>query len=727
MLAAFGLEAPIWRKRFEATLLLAAAIHDIGKANDHFQKVVKGLAAPDERQPIRHEWISVWIALQPDVKEWLRPAINDCEFCWHVAMYAVSGHHPKHNRTAPTDECLGKQPIDVLTDHPDFRSCLTQLENWFRLSSSHPQIRPSVSKGAGDRKSKDRFFQLVRSLNDFWHYEVNNDPEWTHFCAIVKATLIAADVAGSALWEQIETPRQRCDWITSSLRRHPSREDLKKIVKARLGDHSPHQFQNQIAASTASVTLVEAGCGSGKTAAAYMWAADQQAGKRLWFCYPTTGTATEGYKGYLFDQFSADSGVRTDLFHSRRQFDIEAMLDNGNDSDAQDDSAIRVDSLKAWDTQIVACTVDSVLMLLQNQRKGIYAWPALANAAIVFDEIHCYDDCLFGNLLTWIEKLAGIPVLLMTASLPEGKREAIRTAVAKAGRSFEHIPNGPIELESLPRYVSAGSLASNDYLDAVEAAHHEIDHRGRVLWISNTVDRTKKLRDVFDGSNLAIYHSRFIYKDRVARHQEVTDLFGSQSCVGIASTSQVAEMSLDLAYATLLVTELAPIPALIQRLGRLNRHIVPDQEFVARRFIVIEPLHDGEFLSAPYEDEELELARQWLVLLGDDPVSQLDLVGAWRSLDQSAKSKSTVSRWITGGSATDVGPIRESSYGITVIRKCDLAAAKKEGTAGYALPMNRPPEFWKEPYPCRGYSVASEGAIYYDAEAGGEWSKFNNF
>ena len=93
--------------------------------------------------------------------------------------------------------------------------------------------------------------------------------------------------------------------------------------------------------------------------------------------------------------------------------------------------------------------------------------------------------------------------------------------------------------------------------------------RGKVLWVCNTVAR------VMDAATRAadlapmLYHSRFKYEDRVARHQALINAFRAKG-PALAICSQVAEMSLDLS-ADLLVTDLAPVPAMIQRLGRLNR------------------------------------------------------------------------------------------------------------------------------------------------------------
>ena len=75
-------------------------------------------------------------------------------------------------------------------------------------------------------------------------------------------------------------------------------------------------FQTKIAATKSRLTIVRAGCGSGKTLVAYQWAAERCAGRRLYVCDPTTGTATEGYRDYLFDPASKRGKSRVHLFHS---------------------------------------------------------------------------------------------------------------------------------------------------------------------------------------------------------------------------------------------------------------------------------------------------------------------------------------------------------------------------------------------------------------------------
>lgn len=113
-------------------------------------------------------------------------------------------------------------------------------------------------------------------------------------------------------------------------------------------------FQTNVASSKSRVALVTAGCGCGKTVAAWLWAAQQCPGQRVFFSYPTTGTASEGFLGYLFDHNTRTSRPGADLFHSRAQVDFEVILDVNETDDEKADAVVeeqlRIYSLKSWST-----------------------------------------------------------------------------------------------------------------------------------------------------------------------------------------------------------------------------------------------------------------------------------------------------------------------------------------------------------------------------------------
>lgn len=678
-------------ERLSRIVAVGAFVHDLGKANDHFQAMVRGQR--DRPQLIKHEALSLWLTWpgQP-LADWLRPAVcSDDDYV--IAVLAAAGHHRRFAASALAPDGAGAgSEIALLTGHGDFAQLLRAGSEVLDLGAP-----PALT---------NRALQITRRWSPAYDFErwepdasalLRRDAAVRKLLALAKALVLDADVAGSALPRAGEKP----EWIRDQLRQRADRASLEGIVARRLGGAAPRQFQDAVAASAAPVTLVRAGCGSGKTAAAYLWAARQHAGRQLWITYPTTGTTTEGFRDYL-----VGADIEGRLEHSRAEVDLEILGLRDAEGMRERD---RLDAIRAWGSEVVTCTVDTVMGLMQNQRRGMYAWAGLADSAVVFDEIHAYDDRLFGTLLRFLEELPGVPVLLMTASLPEDRMRRLEAVVRAAHACGVEIIGGPAELEAIPRYVRR---ANTDPWQAVEAC---LAGGGKVLWVHNTVDRCRSTAAAAAGRAL-VYHSRFRYLDRVERHTAVIDAFRAEG-PAFAVTTQVAEMSLDLS-ADLLVTDLAPIPALIQRLGRLNRRVTPERPGEPRPFVVV------PFRGKPYDDPDYDHALSWLDRLGQRALTQRDLVDAWQPAATAPIGPFTCT-WIDGGFHTSAAAVREDSVGITILRAEDASAAARDprDAVARALPMSPPPRSlaWKRWPVVRGYPVAPADAIDYDAMRGGAW------
>lgn len=710
-LRALGLRVESYREQLRRVVLLAAAAHDLGKANDHFQGMIQGTR--DVRinpQGLRHEWGTLLILQH--LRDWLLPAVGGSEFEFAVVEWAVAGHH----RDEPPWESPGRgegAELSLLLSHPDFSECLNWLSepDTFGLPGREPYRSDEIVSLTGSNGIRSRLKQWRTRAGRLFDSMKSLD---RRFVAVAKSALIAADVAGSALPKAKPDDPQRWGWISASFANKPEPGDLQAVVEHRLGDDKPREFQQAVAASTAKITFVKAGCGTGKTLGAYMWAAANYPTHRLYFCYPTTGTATEGFKDYLFEPFGELGEIGAKLFHSRRDVDFDIILTTGADTRAvETDATAKLESLEAWSTPVVACTVDTVLGLVQNNKRGLFAWPALAQAAFVFDEIHAYDDQLFGALLRFLRDLPGLPALLMTASLPKARQEALREALIKH-RGIDLTPiAGSVELETLPRYHKV-AVRGNDPLPII---NETLKSGGKVLWVCNTVGRVMDAAHRANEIRPLIYHSRFKYQDRVKRHKAVIGAFSSDG-PALATCSQVAEMSLDLS-ADLLVTDLAPVPAIIQRLGRLNRRAKAGDS--TKPCVVIEP--DGHL---PYTPAELDAARIWLAEITQENISQRQLADKWEEADiQSLES--VASAWLDGGPTTMVSELREASPGITVLMEEDWprVKAKPKDLARLVLPMPPPPRRlnWREWPRERGLPVAPEETIDYDPMRGAAWRK----
>lgn len=153
------------------------------------------------------------------------------------------------------------------------------------------------------------------------------DPERRALLSAIKAGLIVADAAASGLVREGHVIK---DWIPSVARLDAltSDEVNRKIISPRtdfLSLKKPfvwQEFQTK-SAELSDRALLIAPCGSGKTLAAWKWAA-AQAGKhelgKVIFLYPTRGTATEGFRDYVGWAPEADAK----LVHGTSDYELDA-------------------------------------------------------------------------------------------------------------------------------------------------------------------------------------------------------------------------------------------------------------------------------------------------------------------------------------------------------------------------------------------------------------------
>ncbi len=742
---------------FANTVRLGAYLHDWGKANEHFQEMVyfnsidansenkkkrelrkeigKQLNLRKQRQMLRHEMISGILALQvPSFREWLERCPNAN---LTIAVWGALGHHLKAGvgkDKLPLGDSLAKLTDDtgselkIYTRHDDFKALLRMGK-----AIGLPTAEKDLPELPEEIWSKDKLKEALKALwRDFRDIEL--DEKQRKLTAAVKATVIAADLAGSALPQEEEN---FTEWMGEVLSLQLSTAELKLLVDNRLGGKPLRPFQERVAESRRRVTVVKAGCGSGKTVAAYEWAKRHAVGRKLFFCYPTTGTASQGFIDYAHD-----NDFEAALMHSRADLDRELLFsgegnsgegNSGEGGDAEGTDA-RLAAFQAWRQKLVVCTVDAVLGLMQNNRRPLYAWPAIANAAFVFDEVHAYDKQLFGAFLQFLRTFQGAPILLMSASFTPTQLEAIKTEINAIGEEIDAPIEGPQELEELPRY----QIEEREELEVWEPVINALQNRKKVLWVTNSVQNCIDLyREAKIKLNselpeikieLLIYHSRFRYKDRVEKHKAVIEAFEKRDTPVLAITTQVCEMSLDIS-ADLLISAMAPAAALIQRLGRLNRRMTKSED--GARLAIIYPSQKSQKV---YSKEPLETGKQLLAeAVTKKVISQKDLAEIATKLN-SYIPELVNCVWLTGDWETYPGFLREGGYTMTVLLEEDLGEIGEEAkrknksfmevAQGYSVSIRIPKKHnWREWKRKKFYPVAPPKAVFYSQETGAEEQK----
>jgi CRISPR-associated endonuclease/helicase Cas3 len=704
ILRQLDLSADEWLPRLSRTLKVACLCHDLGKANEGFQEMVTRKREPT-RQPARHELLSALLLEDKTrpFRSWALDKLNhgdddEAAMLLDCVIGAVAGHHLKmdeswHKAMLALRGGCGLS-LNMLLTHSD-------LDNLFDGRLLSDEIRFSLVQ---DEPAYLGARQLRFNVNsNTWRNRLNHDCEWWRFAAAIKALLMAADVAGSAMAPEGEDIE---DWVQKTLRQRVTTAEMNDVVSARLHGAEPRTFQKAIGQSRKRVTLVEAGCGTGKTAAAYMWAAHHANDKKLFFCYPTTGTATEGFLGYVHE-----TEVEAKLVHSRSIVDLAGIAQVPDDED--NDHLMRIESLNLWSPKVIICTADTVLALVRNNRRGLYNSPAILSGSFVFDELHSYDEQMMAAVPALIKALPGASFLLMTASLPKDRKEFLQRNIA----DLCEVPS-PIELEEIPRY----EFQRTDIEDAYRQAQAAVAQKKCVLWICNTVAQAQKVMRILAEEHSVptlTYHSRFKYTDRVQQHREIIRLFeqSKQEHGIVAVTTQVAEMSLDL-DADLLISEVAPISALIQRLGRLNRRVTPEDPGTPRTAIFLTPDK-----ARPYEEEELQLAEQWIDELTSlkHPLRQTDLAQLFNTLSPQKELHLDMRvGWLDSGWLAEPEEVRKPGYSVSVIMHEDEAACRqsKAEIINRAIPMNYQASrmgHWKE---YKGHLIAPEGAIEYNPKTG---------
>jgi CRISPR-associated endonuclease/helicase Cas3 len=256
------------------------------------------------------------------------------------------------------------------------------------------------------------------------------------------------------------------------------------------------------------------------------------------------------------------------------------------------------------------------------------------NALYIFDEIHAYEPERLGMILAMQKYLAqslGGRFLIMSATLPT----MLKNALADILDQPEQLSADDKLYRKFVRHqlqVISGGITDQSVLDLITKQAAE---GSSVLVVCNTVKRARQTQNCLSellsshGLRPELLHSRFNSRDRSRKEVTLAQRMGTRTRnetarPAILVATQVVEVSLDIDF-DMLVTEPAPLEALIQRLGRINR---------ARKkppcpvYVLTEPSSDGA--TYPYDPRYVQ--RTLRILSDKDQIIDEREAGAWLDL-----------------------------------------------------------------------------------------------
>ncbi|WP_036095094.1 CRISPR-associated helicase/endonuclease Cas3 [Leptospira weilii] len=604
-------------EKFLLNLSVACLFHDIGKANEDFQKAINETTF--FHQGIRHEHLSAFVLHLPEIRKWLSqnknldlPIITSAVLCHHLKATDKNEHPYKWLKKPLRDLVI------LNLSHGEVKRILEKVNQLLNGSLSIPQLNYKSFRIEDENWNKA--IQSGAKESGILVFKLDEDRKQLYLA--LKAALIVSDSASSGLVRENHLIEK---WIPNVIHSDEIKENeiLKEIIEKRMNDKkisTLHQFQKQVVTKGNRVLLM-AGCGMGKTLAAWNWANEvskKQKISKVIFLYPTRGTAAEGFKDYA--SWAPESDVT--LMHGTSEYELDSMFKNPEDEKSKKDFGIseeneRLFALAFWSKKFFSATADQFLSFLQNNYKGICLLPVLSECALVVDEVHSFDKVMFASLLSFLKHF-DLPILCMTATLtPKNKQSLLELGLEQFPKNEDKKElEDLIKLENHPRYNK--TILENSK-HAKEIAIKSFREGKRVLWVLNTVTRCQEMyKELTEELQTEVYcyHSRFKLSDRKDIHEKTVNAFQGYSQNCIAVTTQVCEMSLDL-DADVLISEYAPVSSMVQRFGRANRHLKKGEDFRAELY-----LYEVVGCLKPYLPSDIASAEKFLKNLPDKDISQ---------------------------------------------------------------------------------------------------------
>lgn len=528
-------------ERFWEILRVCVVCHDLGKAHKEFQKLLNGQANDWRSQ--RHELFSLPFVeslsdYDKDSLRLIQLVIAGHHKDFETLRYALNYYESDPFNTLETIEAA--ETFELAFDkNVDVKAAMTLLRNY---SVSTADIKPKPITGLIHlynknpyRQSNERYFQLM----------------------LLFGALKWCDHLGSAMITDLEKLTEE-DFSFLALQQ--------KALQKKGFDFYGHQ---KACAVVNGNLLLTAPTGSGKTESAFLWLRNQftiSGQARVFYVLPFTASINAMYE--RLDKAVGEEKGKVGMLHGKLSDYLNNYFEDlqYNLTAKKDDIKNIKEKFKSIVTPVKVTTPFQVLKHLfglKGYEQGLFE---LTGACLIFDEIHAYSPEVFAQikvLLEFTSKHLGAKIMIMTATMPQFLKEELEKSVGH----FDTVKASEQLYKNFIRHrviLKNGLLADN--LSNVKVC---LQQGEKVLVVCNTVKSAQtvfqSLKDSVAQNEALLLHGSFTGADRAKKEKALM-----QGNIKLLVGTQAIEVSLDIDY-DIIFTEPAPIDALIQRFGRVNR------------------------------------------------------------------------------------------------------------------------------------------------------------
>ena len=524
--------------------VLGALLHDIGKASQLFQRKLKKDYYPSPQEmSFRHEIASLFFL--PLFNENIWPQLIDMIIAHHKSIY-------KDGRE------LGILDLDKYYGDDVFHYHATGFEDW-----SKDALGILQELGVDGNITREQAYKSYQFVID---YCKKREKVWS----VWKGLLIGADHFASSIIDNTKSfnlfKKPELDFYNRQHHLYP----LSFIYSDKNRKH----------------TFVKAPTGAGKTDFLL-----KRCLGRVFYTLPFQASINAMYKRIKDDLKDVTDDVR--LLHAISRLVI--------DGDRFEEKAIQ----DKFGASIKVLTPHQLASIVFGTRGYEAILFDLNGCDIILDEIHTYSDITQAIVLKIVEILhaSGCRIHIGTATMPTVLENRILDILDRNHTQFVALSDEI--LETFNRHTIHKSDTFEELFPVITQA---VKDNKKVMIVCNRVANAQsvfsQMEEFFPDVEKMIIHSRFKRKDRNNLEKRLTNVFNKSDSACIVVSTQVVEVSLDISF-DVMITEAAPIDALIQRFGRINR--IRDDNTIGKYkpiYVIAPPDNDND--SKPYQYEILK-------------------------------------------------------------------------------------------------------------------------